>query len=71
MLHYHSGMINSSKDGREQMKLIVKRRYYDMEFEKILEEGTEIEVTKKRAELLLRRGFVKKKTETVKSEPLE
>lgn len=71
MLHYHSGMLNSSKDGREEMKLIVTRRYYDLEFEKILEEGTEIEVTKKRAELLLRRGFVKKKTETVKSEPLE
>lgn len=71
MLHYHSGMRNSSKDGREEMKLIVTRRYYDLEFEKILEEGTEIEVTKRRADILLQKGFVERKTESVKSEPLE
>ncbi|WP_160201859.1 MULTISPECIES: hypothetical protein [Anaerotruncus] len=53
------------------MKLIVTRRYYDLELEKVLEAGTEIEVTKKRAELLLQKGLVKRKTESVKSEPLE
>ncbi len=71
MLHYHSGMLNSGKDGRKEMKLIVTKRYYDIELEKVLEEGTAIEVAKKRAEMLLQKGFVKMKTETVQSEPLE
>lgn len=54
------------------MKVRVIRRYNDLELGRIIEEDAEIEVTKQRAEKLLRLGFVQEiKQNKVKSEPLD
>ena len=52
------------------MKLKVIRKYHDLELKKVLSEGAELEVTRQRAEELLRLGLVREiKENHVKSGP--